>query len=55
MMKIAVVGATGLTGLHLATELRKSVATVRVIGRSMDKLVQQFLDVHAPCFQPVTP
>jgi uncharacterized protein YbjT (DUF2867 family) len=42
MMKIAVVGATGLTGIHLATELRKSVATVRVIARRMDKLVQLF-------------
>jgi nucleoside-diphosphate-sugar epimerase len=42
MMKIAVVGATGPTGLHLVTELRKTVATVRVIARSMDKLVRLF-------------
>jgi nucleoside-diphosphate-sugar epimerase len=42
MMKIAVVGATGPTGLHLVTELRETVATVRVIARSMDKLVQLF-------------
>jgi nucleoside-diphosphate-sugar epimerase len=42
MMKIAVVGATGPTGLHLVTELRKTVATVRVIARGMDKLVQLF-------------
>ena len=31
MMKIAVVGATGPTGMHLVTELRKTVAAVRVI------------------------
>jgi nucleoside-diphosphate-sugar epimerase len=42
MMKIAVVGATGPTGLHLVTELRKTVVTVRVIARSMDKLVRLF-------------
>jgi nucleoside-diphosphate-sugar epimerase len=42
MMKIAVVGATGPTGIHLVTELRKTVATVRVIARGMDKLVRQF-------------
>ena len=29
MMKIAVVGATGPTGIHLVTELRKAVASVR--------------------------
>jgi nucleoside-diphosphate-sugar epimerase len=44
MMKIAVVGASGPTGIHLVTELRKTVATVRVIARSMDKLVQLFPD-----------
>jgi uncharacterized protein YbjT (DUF2867 family) len=37
MMKIAVVGATGPTGIHLVTELRKAVASVRVIARSTDK------------------
>ena len=37
-----VIGATGPTGTHLVTELRKSVATVRVIARSIDKLVQLF-------------
>jgi uncharacterized protein YbjT (DUF2867 family) len=42
MMKIAVVGATGPTGIHLVTELRKTVARVRVVARSMDKLVQLF-------------
>jgi putative NADH-flavin reductase len=45
MMKIAVVCATGPTGLHLVTGLRKTVATVRVIARSMDKLVQLFPEV----------
>jgi uncharacterized protein YbjT (DUF2867 family) len=33
MMKIAVVGGTGPTGIHLVTELRKTVAGVRVIAR----------------------
>ena len=42
MVKIAVVGATGPTGIHLVTELRKTVATVRGIARSMDKLVRLF-------------
>jgi uncharacterized protein YbjT (DUF2867 family) len=42
MMKIAIVGATGPTGIHLVTELRKSVATVRVIARSTDKLARLF-------------
>jgi nucleoside-diphosphate-sugar epimerase len=42
MMKIAVVGATGPTGIHLVTELRKTVASVRVIARSADKLAQLF-------------
>ena len=42
MVKIAVVGATGPTGIHLVTELRKTVAPVRVIARSMDKLVRLF-------------
>jgi nucleoside-diphosphate-sugar epimerase len=42
MMKIAVIGATGPTGLRLVAELRKTVASVRVIARRMDKLVQLF-------------
>ena len=32
--EIAVVGATGPTGIHVVTELRKTVAGVRVIARS---------------------
>ena len=39
-MKIAIIGATGPTGIHLAAELRKTIATVRVIARSMDKLAK---------------
>jgi uncharacterized protein YbjT (DUF2867 family) len=46
MMKIAIVGATGPTGIHLVTELRKSVTTVRVIARSIDKLARLFPDPH---------
>ncbi len=42
MLKISVVGATVPTGIHLVTELRKNVTTVRVIARSMDKLVRLF-------------
>src|SRR5215469_6195570 len=42
MMKIAVVGATGPTGVHLVTELRRTVASVRVIARSTDRLVRLF-------------
>jgi len=38
MMKIAVVGATGPTGIHVVTELRKTVASMRVIARSTDRL-----------------
>jgi uncharacterized protein YbjT (DUF2867 family) len=42
MMKIAVVGATGPTGIHLVTELRKTIAGVRVIARSPDRLAWLF-------------
>jgi nucleoside-diphosphate-sugar epimerase len=42
MMKIGVVGATGPTGIHLVTELRKTVASVRVIARSTDRLARVF-------------
>ena len=43
-MKIAVVGATGPTGIHLVTELRKTVASVRVIARSTDRSVRLFIE-----------
>ena len=42
MMKIAIVGATGPTGIHLVSELRKTVAVVRVIARRMDTLARLF-------------
>jgi len=42
MMKIAVVGATGPTSIHLVTELRKTVANVRVFARSTDRLARLF-------------
>jgi uncharacterized protein YbjT (DUF2867 family) len=44
MMKIAVAGATGPTGIHLVTELRKTVASVRAIARSTDRLARLFPD-----------
>jgi len=44
MTKVAIVGATGPTGIHLAAELRKMTATVRVVARGMDKLAQLFPD-----------
>ena len=44
MTKIAIVGATGPTGIHLVAELRKSAATVRVIARDVGKLAQLFPD-----------
>src|SRR6516225_5447217 len=42
MMKIAVVGATGPTGIQLVAELRKTVASVRAIARSADRLARLF-------------
>jgi nucleoside-diphosphate-sugar epimerase len=44
MAKVAIIGATGPTGIHLAAELRKTTATVRVVARSMDKLARLFPD-----------
>jgi nucleoside-diphosphate-sugar epimerase len=44
MTKSAIVGATGPTGFHLAAELRKTGATVRVIARGMDRLERLFPD-----------
>ncbi len=43
-MKIAIVDATGPTGIHLASELRKNAAAVCVVGRGMDKLARLFPD-----------
>jgi nucleoside-diphosphate-sugar epimerase len=45
MTKIAVIGATGPTGISLAAELRKTTGTVRVVARGMDKLARLFPDV----------
>ncbi len=44
MIKVAIVGATGPTGIHLVAELRKTAATVRVVARGMDKLARLFPD-----------
>jgi nucleoside-diphosphate-sugar epimerase len=43
-MKVAIIGATGPTGIHLAGELRKTPAAVRVVARRMDNLAQLFPD-----------
>jgi len=42
MTKVAIVGATGPTGIHLAAELLKTTAAIRVIARDMDKLARLF-------------
>ncbi len=44
MTKVAIIGATGPTGIHLAAELRKTTAVVRVVARRMDKLARLFPD-----------
>jgi len=44
MTKIAIIGATGPTGIHLAAQLRKTDAIVRVVARAMDKLSRLFPD-----------
>ncbi len=46
-MKVAIVGATGPTGptgIHLAGELHKTPAAVRVVARRMDNLARLFPD-----------
>jgi nucleoside-diphosphate-sugar epimerase len=45
MRKVAIIGATGPTGIRLAAELRKTAGALRVVARSMDKLVRLFPDV----------
>jgi hypothetical protein len=42
MTKVAIVGATGPTGIHLAAQLRNTAAAVRVVARSMNKLARLF-------------
>ena len=44
MTTIAIVGATGPTGIALAAELRRSGARLRVVARGMDKLARLFPD-----------
>jgi putative NADH-flavin reductase len=44
MTKVAILGATGPTGIYLAAEWRKRTATVRVVARGMDKLARLFPD-----------
>lgn len=44
MTTIAIVGATGPTGFHLANELRKGSGNVRVIARGMERLTLLFPD-----------
>lgn len=44
MTKIAIVGATGPTGFHLARELRQAGGVVCVIARGLDKLTRLFPD-----------
>jgi putative NADH-flavin reductase len=44
MTKIAIIGATGPTGIHLAAELRKTDTVVRVVARGTDKLSRLFPD-----------
>jgi hypothetical protein len=48
MIKIAVVGATGPTGIHLVTGLRKTVASMRVIARSTAHFRNSALAVSDP-------
>jgi nucleoside-diphosphate-sugar epimerase len=44
MTTIAIVGATGPTGIHLAAELRKAGGAVRVIARGIDRLARLYPD-----------
>src|SRR5262249_8155279 len=44
MTKIAIVGATGPTGIHLVAELRRNTTVVRAIARDMDKIARLFPD-----------
>ncbi len=42
MTKVAILGATGPTGIHLAATLRQDGTPVRVVARGMDRLVRLF-------------
>ena len=45
MTKVAILGATGPTGIHLTAELRNIRVAVRVVARSIDKLARLFSDM----------
>ncbi len=44
MSKIAILGATGPTGIHLAAALRRERIGVRAVARGMDRLARLFAD-----------
>jgi nucleoside-diphosphate-sugar epimerase len=44
MIKVAILGATGPTGIHLAATLRQAGTAVRVVARSMGRLTRLFSD-----------
>jgi nucleoside-diphosphate-sugar epimerase len=44
MAKVAILGATGPTGIHLAAALRQDGVPVRVVARGMDRLARLFPD-----------
>lgn len=44
MTTVAILGATGPTGIHLAATLRQAGTAVRVVARRMDKLARLFPD-----------
>ena len=49
-MKVAILGATGPTGFHLAAAMRQDGADVRVVARHRDKLAQLFPDANIEKF-----
>lgn len=51
MSRIAILGATGPTGIHLATALRRDGADVRVVARDSGKLSRLFPDRIIEKFQ----
>jgi nucleoside-diphosphate-sugar epimerase len=44
MSKVVILGASGPTGIHLATALRQAGSQVRVVARALDKLTRLFPD-----------
>lgn len=51
MSKIAILGATGPTGIHLAAALRRDGADVRVVARNSRKLAQLFPEAAIEKFE----